>query len=310
MTTGRLGVLDIGSNTVHLLVFDTAQGRRPIPAASERSVVRLMQYVDDDGAITTDGVAALTAAVEIAMARVRADGVDDLLVLVTSAIRDASNGDLVLAALTDQIGTDVQVLSGPDEARLTFLAVRRWYGWVAGRLLVLDIGGGSLEVATGADEQPDLAVSLPLGAGRLTRDLLPDDPPSAGQIDRLVAVVDEALHPLVGRMAEMRKPDHVVATSKTFRSLARLAGMTTPSVGPEPRWRMSTEQLADWVPRLARIPAEQRMELPGITPERTYQIVAGAVVAERVLTRLKVKTVEICPWALREGALLRWLDRG
>lgn len=309
MTEQRLGVLDIGSNTVHLLEFDTARGRRPVPTASERTIVRLMRYIDDDGAITPEGVDAISQGVEAAMRRVRRDGVDELLVMVTSAIREASNGEAVLARLRELIGADVQVLSGPDEARLTFLAVRRWFGWVAGRLLVLDIGGGSLEVATGVDEEPDLAVSLPLGAGRLTHDLLPDDPPTPEQLERLVAVVDEALHPLVGRMAALPKPDHVVATSKTFRSLARLAGMTTPSVGPEPRWRMSTEQLADWVLRLARIPAEQRMELPGITAERTYQIVAGAVVAERVLTRLKVKTVEICPWALREGALLRWLDR-
>jgi exopolyphosphatase/guanosine-5'-triphosphate,3'-diphosphate pyrophosphatase len=309
VTNGRLGVLDIGSNTVHLLVFDTTRGRMPVPSVSDRSVVRLMQYVDDDGAITQAGTDALSAAVSTAMSRSKKAKVDELLVMVTSAIRDAANGEAVLAHLREQIGLDVQVLSGPDEARLTFLAVRRWYGWAAGRLLVLDIGGGSLEIATGVDEEPELAVSLPLGAGRLTHDLLPDDPPSAKQLARLVEVVDEALHPLVGRMAQLPQPDHVVATSKTFRSLARLAGMRTRGVGPEPRWRMSAEQLSDWVPRLARIPAEQRVELPGITPERTYQIVAGAVVAERVLARLGVETVEISPWALREGALLRHLDR-
>ncbi|MFV0253413.1 MAG: Ppx/GppA phosphatase family protein [Beutenbergiaceae bacterium] len=308
MTAPRLGVLDIGSNTVHLLVFKTDRGRRPVPTASERTVLRLMQYVDGDGSITAEGVAVLESAVDKALGRVRADGVEELLVMVTSAIREANNGESVLAGLRELIGTDVQVLSGPDEARLTFLAVRRWYGWNSGRLLVLDIGGGSLEVATGKDEVPKLAVSLPLGAARLTHDLLPDDPATPEQLANLSTVVDEALHPLVGQMAQMRKPDHVVATSKTFRSLARLAGMQTAGVGREPRWRMSTAQLADWVPRLARIPAEQRMELPGITAERTYQIVAGAVVAERVLTRLRVKTVEICPWALREGALLRRLD--
>ena len=309
VTNGRLGVLDIGSNTAHLLVFDTTRGRMPVPSVSDRSVVRLMQYVDDVGAITDAGIGALATAVSAAMARSRKVKVDELLVMVTSAIRDATNGEAVLARLREQIGLDVQVLSGPDEARLTFLAVRRWYGWAAGRLLVLDIGGGSLEIATGVDEEPELAVSLPLGAGRLTHDLLPDDPPTSKQLARLVEVVDEQLHPLVGRMAQLPAPDHVVASSKTFRSLARLAGMRTPGVGPEPRWRMSAEQLADWVPRLARIPAEQRVELPGITPERTYQIVAGAVVAERVLARLRVETVEISPWALREGALLRHLDR-
>lgn len=281
----------------------------PVPSISDRSLVRLMRYVDDDGAVTQEGVDALSQAVDAAMGRARKAAVDEMLVMVTSAIRDAANGEAVLAALRELIGLDVQVLSGEDEARLTFLAVRRWYGWAAGRLLVLDIGGGSLEVAEGIDEEPELAVSLPLGAARLTRTWLPDDPPTPAQVDRLVDVVDEALHPLVGRMAQLPAPDQVVASSKTFRSLARLAGMRTVRGGPEPRWRMSAEQLADWVPRLLRIPAEQRIELPGVTPERTYQIVAGAVVADRVLHRLGVETVEICPWALREGALLRHLDR-
>jgi exopolyphosphatase/guanosine-5'-triphosphate,3'-diphosphate pyrophosphatase len=308
VTNDRLGVLDIGSNTVHLLVFDTVRGTMPVPSVSDRSVVRLMRYVDPGGLITPAGVDALSSAVSAAMARSAKAKVDELLVMVTSAIRDAGNGEQVLEHLRGLIGRDVQVLSGPDEARLTFLAARRWYGWAAGRLLVLDIGGGSLEVATGVDEEPELAVSLPLGAARLTHDHLPDDPPTRQQVERLVQVVDEALHPLVGRMAQLPSPDRVVATSKTFRSLARLAGMRTDAGRTEPRWRMSAEQLSDWVPRLLRIPAEQRIELPGITPERTYQIVAGAVVADRVLDRLGVETVEICPWALREGALLRHLD--
>ena len=305
----RLGVLDIGSNTVHLLVVDVVRGARPVPAVDKRSVLRLMQYIEDDGSISTDGVALLARAVDSAMRSARAERVDEMLVMVTSALREATNGEEVLADLRSRIGGDVQVLSGPDEARLTFLAARRWHGWAAGRLLVLDIGGGSLEVASGVDEEPDLAMSLPLGAGRLTRTYLSHDPPSPKELKRLRSVVRSELKPLLEAMRRLPPPDHVVATSKTFRSLARLAGMRVNDVGPDERWQMSTSLLSDWLPRLARIPAAQRMELPGITPERTYQIVAGAVVAEQVLIKLGVELVEICPWALREGALLRRLDR-
>ena len=106
-------------------------------------------------------------------------GVEDLLAFATSAIREAPNGDEVLGRVLDESGVDLQVLSGEDESRLTFLAARRWFGWSSGRLLVIDIGGGSLELAAGLDEEPDAALSLPLGAGRLTRASLHRDPPDA-----------------------------------------------------------------------------------------------------------------------------------
>jgi len=305
----RLGVIDIGSNTVHLLVMDARHGVRPVPAASRKITVRLMRYVDADGAVSPEGERALLAAVDDVMSLARESAVDELLPMATSALRDATNGAAVLAAISQRVGRDVLVLSGEDEARLTFLAARRWHGWAAGRLLVLDIGGGSLEIATGVDESPDLAASVPLGAGRSTRVFLPDDPPPADQVDALRVHARALLEPVVERLATVPAPDHVVATSKTFRSLARLAGMQVDVVGPDERWRMRLSQLADWVPRLARIPAEGRTALPGVTPERTYQIVGGAVVAEETMRALGVDEVEICPWALREGAVLQRLDR-
>src|SRR5690606_11339817 len=105
-------------------------------------------------------------------------GVEEILAFATSAIREAPNGDAVLDRVREETGVDLEVLEGIDEARLTFLAARRWVGWSAGRLLVIDIGGGSLELTLGDDEEPDVAKSLLLGAGRVTRDHLPGDPPS------------------------------------------------------------------------------------------------------------------------------------
>ncbi|MFF3065535.1 Ppx/GppA phosphatase family protein [Oerskovia sp. NPDC057915] len=305
----RLGVLDIGSNTVHMLVVDAVRGARPDPAASGRSVVRLMRYLQPDGSISAEGVDALLVAADKAAALAREYEVEESLALATSALREASNGAEVLAAIEERVGVPIEVLSGPEEARLTFLAARRWHGWASGRLMVLDIGGGSLEIASGLDEEPDVAVSVPLGAGRMTIEFLPDDPPSAKQVAALWAHVREVLAGALGEIKRLPRPDHVVATSKTFRSLARLAGMKVAVVGPEERWRMERSQLSDWVPRLARIPATGRTELPGITAERTYQIVAGGVVAEETMKALKVAEVEICPWALREGAILRRLDQ-
>src|SRR5579875_74283 len=165
----RLGVLDIGSNTVHLLVVDAHPGARPLAAYSHKTELRLVELIGPDGAITDSGAEQLAAFVAEAVVVAEDKGVSELIGFATSAIRDAVNGEQVLAAVRERTGVDVSVLPGAAEAQLTFLAVRRWFGWSAGRLLVLDIGGGSLEFAAGIDEEPDVALSLPLGAGRLTR---------------------------------------------------------------------------------------------------------------------------------------------
>jgi exopolyphosphatase/guanosine-5'-triphosphate,3'-diphosphate pyrophosphatase len=304
----RLGVLDVGSNTVHLAVLDAVRDARPAPEKEERSTVRLMRYLDDDGTISDEGVKELKKAVKKGRKAADKFGCEELVGMATSAIREATNGEEVLAILGEEAGVPLTVLSGQQEADLTFLAARRWHGWAAGRLLVLDIGGGSLEISLGIDERPEFSTSVPLGAGRMTKNFLKHDPPEKQELKDLQRRIDKLLVPVARQLEAHPDPDHVVVTSKTFRSLARLAGFAQSVVGPAERRRMSLSDLQDWVPRLARIPADQRMELPGITPERTHQIVAGAMVAESTMRHLGIDKVEVCPWALREGAILRRID--
>jgi exopolyphosphatase / guanosine-5'-triphosphate,3'-diphosphate pyrophosphatase len=305
----RLGVLDVGSNTVHLLVVEAHPGARPIPTASHKSVLRLMRYLEPDGSISSEGVAAILTAVGGAASAAREAGIEELLAFATSAIREAANGVEVLDLVERDTGVRLQVLSGDDESRLTYLAVRRWYGWSAGRLLLFDIGGGSLEIAQGIDEVPDVARSLPLGAGRSTISFLPDDPPSAEQVAKLRAHARSVLGEALESFRELPSPDHVVGSSKTIRSLARLAGSVEDGVGSTERSVLTREGLDDWTPRLAKIPADARPALPGITADRTFQIVAGAVVLSEAMRAFRVDELEVSPWALREGLILRRLDR-
>ncbi len=307
--TMRLGVLDVGSNTVHLLVVDAHPGARPVPAASQKSVLRLMRYLEPDGSISETGVAAILAAVGEARRAADEAGIEELLPFATSAIREAANGEAVLARVERETGVRLEVLSGEDEARLTFLAVRRWYGWSAGHVLLFDIGGGSLEVAQGLDEVPDLARSLPLGAGRSTVAFLPDDPPTDDEVARLRTHAATVLREAVQEFRPLGSADHVVGSSKTIRSLARLAGSSVSGFGPEERSTLTLAGLDDWTPRLARIPADARPALPGITADRTFQIVAGAVVLAEAMRAFGVRQLEVSPWALREGLILRRLDR-
>ncbi|MFE4470885.1 Ppx/GppA family phosphatase [Leifsonia sp. NPDC056824] len=303
----RLGVLDVGSNTVHLLVVDAHPGARPLPAATHKSVLRLMRYITEDGAISAEGETAILEAIRSAVEVGRAEGIEELLPFATSAIREAANGPAILARILDETGVDLQVLSGEDEARLTFLAVRRWSGWSSGSILLMDIGGGSLEIAAGVDEYPDTAVSLPLGAGRSTIGFLHEDPPTAEQVTALRDHARTTLADAVGRFTD-RGPAHVIGTSKTIRSLARLAGSTASGPGGTERSLLRRSELADWVPRLAQLTADARTALPGITADRTFQIVAGGVVLREAMRAFDVPVLEVCPWALREGIILRYLD--
>ncbi|GAA1687250.1 Ppx/GppA phosphatase family protein [Microbacterium sediminicola] len=304
----RLGVLDIGSNTVHLLVANANPGGRPLARTSHRTVLRLMRYVEADGSINGQGVKALVDAVTEARKVARDEGVEELLATATSAVREATNGTAVIAQIEQALGQELQVLGGVTEARYTFLAVRRWFGWSAGQILLFDIGGGSLEIAAGGDELPDEAASVPLGAGRMTRAFLPDDPPGEDAVEQLRDHARATLKPFGKVFRDLPHPDHVVGSSKAIRSLAKLVGYPVPGWSGIERMVLPRAALGSWIPRLARIPAASRQELPGITADRTYQIVAGAVVLHEAMRTMDVDELEVSPWALREGVLLRYIE--
>jgi exopolyphosphatase / guanosine-5'-triphosphate,3'-diphosphate pyrophosphatase len=231
-----------------------------------------------------------------------------VMAFATSAIREASNTDDVLALVKSKTGVELEVLTGEDEARLTFLAVRRWFGWSSGRLAVFDIGGGSLEIATGADEAPDVARSFELGAGRLTRNWLTADVASPDDVRKLRKYIRAEIARDAGPLLRAGVGDHTVATSKTFRSLARVCGAAASEEGPRVRRVLPRDALSKKLPKLAEMTATDRASLPGVSAARAHQLVAGALVADAVMDLFDIDELEICPWALREGVILEKLD--
>jgi exopolyphosphatase/guanosine-5'-triphosphate,3'-diphosphate pyrophosphatase len=300
----RLGVLDVGSNTIHLQVMDAHPGARPTPTTNYKVELRLTEYLDVSGAISTAGVQLLNDAIQEAVAHARVNETDEILAFATSAVRDATNGAQIISDINKKHEIDLQVLDGDDEASMTFLAVRRWLGWSAGKLLVLDIGGGSLEIASGINENPEATISMPLGAARLTREFLTGDPYSSKGIKNLEKYAEEVLRDSMPNSLKTHDADHFVATSKTFRTLARICGQW---YGDNPKI-IERSSLKSAMPRLIEMTNKSRAELPGVSASRAQQIVAGGIVALAVMDRLDVDEAEICPWALREGIVLRRLD--
>jgi len=300
----RLGVLDVGSNTVHLQVVDTHPGARPNPTFNFKEELRLTEYLDASNHISPAGVDALRKCIQHAVEQSKTAGVQELMPFATSALREADNGPAIIESINKDFEIDLQVLSGEDEAKLTFLAARRWFGWSSGRLLVIDIGGGSLEIAAGVDEAPEVAVSLPLGAARLTKNHLVGDPYNEKSIRGLRDHIENQLESILPALVHHQDSDRAIATSKTLRTLARLCGDWFDGNGKI----IKADAIRKISTKLANMDLDERTRLPGVSANRARQIVAGAFVTESVMRNLDLDALEICPWALREGVVLKWMD--
>jgi exopolyphosphatase/guanosine-5'-triphosphate,3'-diphosphate pyrophosphatase len=315
----RLAVLDVGSNTVHLVVVDGQPDGTFVPVARERETLRLAEAAFPAMLLPEQALERLTGTV--ARMRARADELhaDALVGFATSAIREARNGVEVLGRVREATGVAIAVLPGVEEARLTYLAARRWTAFSARRLLVVDIGGGSLEVAAGDGDRPEIAESLPLGATRLSRRFVRSDPVHP---EELVALRVHALA-LLGPLAErIRAHEHevVCATSKTFRNLGELARALPEAPTPPHTFGFAgvdghtapvlTRETLDVVAGyLATTTARQRSRLAGLDGLRAGNVVAGSQVAALVMQAFGLDQLVLAPWALREGVILEELGR-
>ena len=300
----RLGVLDVGSNTVHLQVVDTSPGARPNPTFNYKEELRLTQYINEDNLVSDEGIEKLRSSIKRAIEQSASVQTQELLPFATSALREASNGEKIISSINKDFHIDLQVLTGEEEAKLTFLAARRWFGWSSGRLLVIDIGGGSLEMAAGVDESPEIATSLPLGAARLTKDFLKGDPYTDKSLRALRDHIENKLEQILPSLVKHQESDRAIATSKTLRTLARLSGDWFDGTGKN----ITVEAVRKISAKLSEMDEGSRAKLPGVSENRASQIVAGSLVAESVMRNLDIKELEICPWALLEGVVLKWMD--
>ncbi|NUP21007.1 MAG: Ppx/GppA family phosphatase [Streptomyces sp.] len=305
----RISVLDAGSNTVRLAVCDVGDGV-PLPVHTAKWKLRLSEHVGSDGRLGEPATERLVKALSEATAMAGQWAAPEPLAFATAVVRDAPDRVDVLRAVHRRTGLRLRVLPGEAEARLTFLGARRWMGWRSGPLALFDIGGGSLEVAFGRGRTPEFAASLPLGANRLTNEFFATaDPPTPADVSALRRNVRHQLRDVSARI-RWEHPNTAVATSRTFQQLARLCGAAPGRHGPFIDRVLRRRDLRRAIDRLASLPADERAELPGISGPRARQSLAGAIVGHTAMKLSGAKTLVICPWALREGILLRYLEDG
>lgn len=296
----RAAVLDVGCFSAHLVVAGREVETLRRPLLSHKVRLRLDQAVDQAGRIEPEGIERIVEAVTEARDRLSPVSVSTFVPYATSCVRDAANVDEVVDTVVRRTGLRLRLMSGDREAQLSYVAARRWLE-TEKSVAVLDVGGGTLELAVGSASRPSFTRSLPLGARTLSRAGLNDPELVATMRGRLLRRITDALPDDVrddfGR-------GHGVGCSKVFQQLAKLTRSHARRPG---RARLSRADLATWIPRLAELPPHRRAELPGISPHRARQSLAGAVVAEALMIATGHDVVDVCPWSTKEGLLLTLL---
>ena len=284
----RIAALDLGSNSFHLLVADVHPDGTFEPVTREKDMLRLGDDVARYGRISPS--LADRAIASVRRLRQLADGLgsQEIIAKATSAIRTAANGSEFVDRIEAETGVEVEVISGLEEARLIFAAVRASLVLEPAPALCVDIGGGSVELVIGDAAGLRWATSVPLGVGRLTAELVHSDPPSRADRTALDERIRAELAPIVGEVRR-RTPLMAVGTSGTINDLARLAAANADGDIPAGAngLRIEADQLRALQRRVVRMAASERRRLPGIEEKRADLIPAGVTLLATIFDVLR-----------------------
>ncbi|RMG20916.1 MAG: Ppx/GppA family phosphatase [Deltaproteobacteria bacterium] len=296
----RLATLDVGSNSVTGLVAE-ARGARWVPVYEGTWITRLGRGLEPGQPLSPDGLAETLEAVDAFAARASALGADRLVGVATAAAREASDGARLVEGARVR-GVELRIVSGEEEAELTWLAAWKEFGAAGEPLAVVDVGGRSTEVVWGRGPSPSYQVSLATGSVLLTERHIAADPPSPADREALQGEIERVAR-LVSLTAPLRR---VVATAGTATTLAsvwlalprydaqRIHGCT-----------LTATQLSHLVDRLWSMPCSERARLPGMEPRRADVLPAGAALLRCLLRHLGASAVTVSDRGVRWGLLYR-----
>ena len=306
----RYAAVDIGSNSVRLLVSETGPGGELRTLALDRQVTRLGESVFRNGIVSAEAMEFLCRQLQAHAAIYRTHDVRAIRAVATAAIRDASNRQEFLQRASQALGAEVEVISGQEEARLIHLGVQTRWPHPKGRLLVVDVGGGSGEVMLSHNGRLEQAYSKPLGAVRLTEVFLKSDPPTAQELHRMERFIDEKLSAPLARIGRGRF-DRLVATSATAAAVVCAVNRVPRDRREEAdRYRASRAQVRRLYEKVREMPLEKRRRLTGIGPRRAEIVVAGAAVFHRVLELFEHHSMYYLNSGVRDGIVADLAARG
>ena len=309
----KLAAIDIGSNSIHLVIVRAVKGQHPEIIDREKEMVRLGAGSLREHLLSREKIDRALITLRRYKQMAEANRVDLIITTATSAVRESHNAYAFIDALRNDVGLDVQLLPGVEEARLIALAVSEVTDFNSRRALIIDIGGGSTEFIITGGQEPELLYSVRIGAVRLAEKFITTDPISTKERERLITGIRSDLTHAVREM-KTRGYDFVIGTSGTILNTVSAAVMAEhPHRGEaladiEPFSETVTfDQIARLNRRLARMDERQRGRVPGLEKDRADIIIAGGLLLECIMSEAGAGEITSCDWSLREGVILNYL---
>src|SRR5712692_6169213 len=306
----RIAAIDIGTNSIHMIVVQVRPDQSFEVIDREKEMVRLGAGGLDGRALTPEAMHAALQVLSKFRRLAESHKVDEVVAVATSATREAENGGEFLQAVTQQTGIRPRVISGTEEARLIHLAAVYGVSVPGDVAVVIDIGGGSVEVTRGAGSAIELGRSFKLGVIRLTERFVKTDPLEQRDERKLVRHIDAEIGKYLHQIARGGF-ERVIGTSGTILSLGAVASAAggLPPGAPLRNRRFTAKQIRRVRKDLVALDLEERLRVPGLEPRRADLAVAGAILLDAILRRLKAGEITVCELSLREGLVLDYIAR-
>lgn len=305
----KIAAIDIGSNSIHMVIAEVRDGHFEILDRA-KEMVGLARGTLTEGRLSADALEAGFQTIARFQRLARRQGADPILAVATSAVREAENGGELALRAWEELQLQIDVVTGADEARFIFLAARHSIDFRGERPLVVDVGGGSVELIYAREGEVRWQESLKLGVVRLTERFLRSDPPKRREIEALRTFVRRSLEELFER-ARRDPPSLLVGTSGTLLNLVAMGQAAKEGKVPESLHNRTLDRrdLARLAERILTVDADKRSRLPGLDRKRSDLAPAGVILAEVLLDGFRCAQLRACEWALREGILLDFIAR-
>jgi len=306
----RVAAIDVGSNSIHMVVAQVESDGRFTVLDRAKDMVRLGHRSLHNGRLTAEAMDAGVRTLSAFRTLAERQGVTRFQAVATSAVRETRNGGDFIRRVKEEVGLRIKVIPGREEARLIYLGVRHAIDLRGEPAVVLDAGGGSVELILTEDDRTLSLESVKLGVARLSEAFLKSDPPDSHELDELEGYIAEQVDTVLERFAQ-RDVRRLVATSGTMLNLVSIVGHQRgdPPNGNLNHYAVTAEEIARVRRLLCKSERDERRRIPGLDEKRIDFIVAGAVLADHVLRSLGAKQMIACTWALREGVLLDFIAR-